>query len=114
MATRRTMQSGDTWPPMKGLASDADGPVDLVIADSLRLLCKSTSHLIELPVTVIDPIEQVGNESFNWQADFEDGDTDVIGVYVCQLEVTWDSDQIETFPNSRAGAPVLVIEQANE
>lgn len=114
MATRRTMQSGDTWPPLKGLASDADGPVDLAAADSLRVLCKSTSHLIELPVTVLDPIEVVGPESFNWQADFVEGDTDVIGTFVVQLEVTWDTDQIETFPNSRAGTPTLVIEQAIE
>lgn len=108
------MQTGDTWPPIKGLASDEDGPVDLTAADSMRLMCKSTSHLIELPVTVIDPIEIIGDEQYNWQADFETGDTEVVGVYVIQLEVTWSADQIETFPNSRGAAPVLAIEQENE
>lgn len=108
------MQSGDTYPPLKGLASDADGPVDLTLADSMRVMAQSTSHLIELPATVIDPIEVDGDEQFNWEADFEVGDTDVVGSFVIQLEVTWEPDEIETFPNSRAAAPRLVIEEAND
>lgn len=118
MATKRTMQHGDTWPPLKGLASDEDGPVDLTLADSMRVMCKSSSHLIELPAAVIVPIEvvnqgQPNEEQYNWQADLVDGDTDVVGNYTVQLEVTWAPDQIETFPNSRAAAPTLAIEQAN-
>lgn len=119
MATKRTMQSGDTWPPLRGLASDEDGPVDLTVAVSMRAMCKSSTHLIELPAEVIDPIEIVNEgepneEQYNWQADLVTGDTDIIGNYVVQLEVTWEAGRIETFPNSRAGAPILAIELAND
>jgi hypothetical protein len=114
MATNRTMQTGDTYPPLKGLASDADGPVDLTSADSMRALMKSLTTLIELPADVIDPIEVDDDESFNWSADWGIGDSDVPGDYLVQLEVTWAAGQIETFPNSHDAAPHLIIEVAND
>jgi hypothetical protein len=114
MATNRTMQSGDTFPPLKGLAADDEGPVDLTLADSMRALLKSNSALIELPATVINPIQVDGAEAFNWEAAWDAGDTDIVGHYLVQLEVTWSPGQIETFPNNQAGAPTVTIERAND
>jgi hypothetical protein len=116
MAFSRIMQSGDTYPPLKGLAADDDGAVDLTLANSMRVLLKSTTALIELSATVIDPIEVDvdDNEQFNWQAPWAVGESDIPGDYLIQLEVTWAAGQIETFPNSHGASPHLIIERAND
>jgi hypothetical protein len=116
----RTMQSGDTWPPLKGLAADEDGPVDLTTADSISVVCKfgagGGATVIAGPVDVIDPPEVDGDETYNWQYEFEDQDTDIPGTYNVRLIVVWDAGatppSIESFPNAQAGSDRLIIEPA--
>lgn len=113
------MQSGDTYPPLRGLAADQNGTVDLTAAASMRALCKGSTHIISLNAVVINPVLVIGSgaaqETYNWIAVFSsEAETSVPDIYVVQLEVTWASGSIETFPNSRAAAPLLIIEQANE
>jgi hypothetical protein len=108
------MPSGDTWPPLKGLAADEDGPVDLPSADTIEVVLKSGNTVITGVADVIDPPEVDGDETYNWEYVWEVGDTDTPGVYRTQLKVTWAVGQVERFPNATANGDSLVIEEAND
>lgn len=106
-----TIKAGDTWPPLQGSAAGAGGPEDLTVADSMVLIIKHSSGtpLLEVTPTAIDPGTNDGN---NWEYQWADTDTDVIGDYSIELEVTWDSGttppHVQTFPNT--GVSTLTIE----
>lgn len=71
-------------------------------ADSIKVIIKHSSGtpIITEDVTVIDPPD---TEGFNWKYDWQDGDTDVLGSYSVELEITWDNTttppQVQTVPN---------------
>jgi hypothetical protein len=99
----------DTWPPLRGVAEDADGLLPLADADSIEVHMKDGGNLIEGPAEVIDPPDADG---FNWRYTWEAGDTDTLGSYDVELEVTWDS--VATPPSVqtvRTGDVVNVIEE---
>lgn len=116
MASERTLHVGDTYPPLRGLASDEAGPVDLSTADALQVRIKSGATLITgTPIAVQPPASDADGREYNWEYDWALGDTANPGDYVVQLKVTWDAaavpPQIETFPNDGGGT--LTIETAN-
>lgn len=90
----------DTWPPLRGLAADEAGALDLASADSVKILMKSGSTLIEGTVDVIDPPD---SEGFNWSYTWGEDDTGTVGDYAVELEIHWDDGatppKIETVPN---------------
>lgn len=100
-----TIKAGDTWPPLRGTAGDSETPVFDLIADaeSMVLIIKHTTGtpLLEVTPTAIDPGT---NDGFNWEYVWQDTDTDVIGDYSVELEITWDSaaipPQVQTVPSS--------------
>jgi hypothetical protein len=98
----------DTWPPIRGAASDDDGLIDLTGADSLKLILKTGTTTIEGTAYPIDPPE----EGFNWSYTWAAGETDIVGTYQGELEVTWDAGtsppRVETIPNH--GTVEVVIE----
>ena len=112
-----TYKRHDTWPPIRGVAADENGNVDLTVADSVKFLAKSGSVLIEGTAEVLDPPESglIDGQSveFNWKYVLADGDLDTAGDYKVELEVTWDSGttppQVETFPS--AGTELLTVEE---
>lgn len=109
-----TIKAGDTWPPLRGSAGpdlDGNNPADLASADSMILIIKHSSGapLLEVTAVAIDPTL---NDGDNWEYELQDGDTDVIGDYKMELEVTWDAastpPKVQTFPN--VGTEILTIE----
>ena len=108
MAT--TVKRHDTWPPLRFAARDENGLLPLEEADSLKLILKSgTTVLLEGDAEAIDPDVYDGfNGQYVWQA----GDTNNVGGYQIELEITWDASttppRVETVPNS--GAEDLNIE----
>jgi hypothetical protein len=95
-----TVAQNDTWPPVRGAASDEDGLMDLTTADWLKFIMKSGAVTVSGTATVIDPPDADG---FNWQYTWAATDTAVIGTYDAELEIHWDDTatppQIETVPN---------------
>lgn len=99
-----TIKQGDTWPPLRGTAaSEADGVVDLFLADSMKVVIKQHGGGVTITATPT-ALNPATNDGFNWKYDWADTDTAVIGEYDVELEVTWDAtttpDQVQTFPNS--------------
>lgn len=99
----RTMKAGDTWPPLRGSAGDDNiAAYDLTLADSLKLVIKHSSGtpLLEVTPVALDPTV---NDGRNWEYQWQDGDTDVIGSYQVELEITWDAlstpPHVQTVPN---------------
>lgn len=95
-----TIAQNDTWPPLRGAASDEDGLLDLTSADWLKFIMKSGAVVVSGTATVIDPPDADG---FNWQYTWHASDTSIIGTYQAELEIHWDDGaspaQIETVPN---------------
>jgi hypothetical protein len=113
----RVMPQGDTWPPLRGLAADEDGPIDFAAADTLEVVIKSTTTPVTVitgAAEVIDPPEVDGDETYNWRYVWDPGDTDTPGTYRPQLKVTWAPGQIERFPNATANGDLLIIEESND
>jgi hypothetical protein len=104
----RTMKVGDTWPPLKGAATDENGLVDLTVATSLQVIIKSPTHEITGVPTVLNPPVQDAEGEWNWQYVWAAGDTANAGDYEVELKVTWQAGQLETFPNT--GSASLTIE----
>lgn len=115
----RTLKVGDTWPPLRGEAQDAQGnPLDLSGALTLELIIKSNTHQIfglggspNLPLAsalwpaVADPD---GVHLWNWEYEIAVADMGVVGIYVVNLKVTWATNEFQTFPND--GGEALIIE----
>jgi hypothetical protein len=97
-----TIKAGDTWPPLRGRAADSDGLLPLIDADSIKIIIKKTGEapIVEAPVEVIAPPDSDG---FNWRYVWQDGDTDELGEFNVEIEITWDNattpPQVQTIPN---------------
>lgn len=107
----RTMKAGDTWPPLRGQASDASGVLDLSTAVSLDVVLTSGTHQITGTATPIQPpiVDEEG--TWNWEYNWADGDTDNPGDYTVELKVVWSlgpPPERQTFPNT--GSETLTIE----
>lgn len=100
----RTLKAGDTWPPLRGTAGDETTPAyDLSGADQLTVIIKHSSGAPLMEVTPV-PIDPVTNNGFNWEYQWQDGDTDVVGTYTTELEIVWDSGttppHVQTVPHA--------------
>jgi hypothetical protein len=101
-----TIKRGDTWPPLRGLASDEDGPINMTTADSVTLLAKSGATLISGTVV---PLAAPDGDGFNWSYTWGAADTNIVGEYSVELEIDWGGGQYETIPND--GVETLTIIQ---
>lgn len=99
----RTFKAHDLFPPLEATLSDENGPIDLSTATSVKLLMKSGSTNVTGRCTVVDAAN--GRVRYDWIR----GDTDTIGTYQVEFEITWPTALPETVPNT--GYNEIVIEQ---
>ena len=86
------MKRGDTAPFFRGQCTDNGVPVDLTGAAAKLVIRKPSGALISTNATV-----EVGTQGWvrrSWSA----GDTDEIGDYKIEVEVTWTDGTKQTFP----------------
>lgn len=100
-----TWKQHDTWPPLRGKASDENGLMDLSEATSLKFLAKSGTKLIEGAAVAIQPPDSDG---YNWKYVWAAEDLSVVGEYKAELEITWEPGKVQTVPNK--GTESLVVE----
>jgi hypothetical protein len=96
------MFAGDTYPAMRGEASDETGVLDLSTAVALEFMADSSAGTIHGTATAIHPpiADADGVHQWNWQYAWAAGDTANVGTYEVYLKVTWSSGppaEVETF-----------------
>jgi hypothetical protein len=103
-----TLAQNDTWPPLRGRATDEDGAIDMTSADWLKFIMRHQNGTPTIAGTaiVIDPEDADG---MNWQYTWGATDLATVGEYDAELEIHWDDGatppQIETVPND---APLTI------
>jgi hypothetical protein len=92
------IKQNDTSPNLDATLKDAsDNAIDLAGA-SLRFHMRkigATSAKVDAAATIID--EDTGQVRYTWSA----GDTDTIGSFEAEFEVTYGDGSVETFPNNK-------------
>lgn len=105
-----TLKQNDTYPYLRGKALDEEGTMDLTEADSIKVILKSGATVIEGEVEVLesDP------EGYTWQYKWAEGDTEVLGEYKAEIEITWDAEgkKVQTIPNGTYATVEIVDDLA--
>ena len=103
-----SIRQNDTSPSLQALLKDADrNPIDLTGA-SVRFHMKAVGGEVKVdqPMTVVD--QDNGVVQYDWVT----GDTDTVGTYNVEFEVTYSDGAIETFPN-KGNLAVNVTKELN-
>ena len=90
-----SIRKNDTSPSLQALLKDADSnPIDLTGAN-VRFHMKAIGGAIKVDaaMTIVD--QNNGTVRYDWNT----GDTDTVGTYEVEFEVTYSDGAIETFPN---------------
>lgn len=107
MAISRTMKRGDTYPPLKGWATDETGAMPLASAVSMKVLLQCAPTLITGSAIATVSTDSSG-ATWNWAHVWASGETNAAGTWVVELEIDWGSGQVQTVPNT--GHDQVVIE----
>jgi hypothetical protein len=109
---------GDTYPPIRGAATDEKGLLALAAADELVFVAVSGKDVIEGEAEAIDPPEGVGDPSsalgFNWRYKLAAGDTAAAGSYAPWLKVVLDAGSTPPEIFWVNGGDQIVIQAAPE
>lgn len=92
------VKQNDTAPSIRATLKDGDDDVIDLTGATVRFHMRTiggTTAKVDSAVTVISPATS-GIVQYDWVAD----DTDTIGTYQAEFEVTYSDSRIETFPNN--------------
>ena len=90
------IKQNDTSPSLQAALKDAQlVPVDITAA-TVKLHMKSLDGVVKIneTMTITDALN--GVVQYDWQA----GDTDTVGTYYVEFQVTYADASVETFPNN--------------
>ena len=102
----RTMKRHDTADPITGTASDANGPVDLTVFETVTYQAKQdgsgTTPLFEGPAIVVQ--EETSNvaDKGKWRYEQTDEDVSLSGGYKSELECVLPNGKKVHFPSAPA------------
>jgi hypothetical protein len=103
-----TIKQNDTSPSIQAnLADSNSNPIDLSGA-SVILHMSSVSGVSKVASTMIISDAANGVVQYDWVT----GDTDTVGIYYVEFQVTYDNGAIETFPNN-GNIAVSVVRELN-
>jgi hypothetical protein len=103
-----SIKQNDTSPSLQATLKDAAlNPIDLTSA-TVRFHMKSVDGTLKVDevMTIVD--DSGGVVQYDWQS----GDTDTVGTYYVEFEVTYADASIETFPNNGSKV-VSVVRELN-
>ncbi len=96
------IKKGDRLPAIKATLEGPDGKaVDLTDAASFRFLMEGLTP----GTALLDSGPTAGRLVYFWEA----GETDTIGAFKAEFEVTWNDGRVQTFPNSDEDRIEVVI-----
>lgn len=90
------VKQNDTSPAMQATLQDADGNAINVTGASVRFHMRavgSTQTVVDAAATIVTALS--GIVKYEWDA----ADTDTVGSYQAEFEVTYADASVETFPN---------------
>ena len=103
-----SIKQNDTSPALQATLKDvALAPIDLTSA-TVRFHMKSVDNILKIDEVMTVVSEANGVVQYNWQA----GDTDTVGTYYVEFEVTYADLAVETFPNN-GNKVITVVKELN-
>jgi hypothetical protein len=103
-----SIKQNDTSPALQATLKDAAlVPIDLTGA-TVMFHMKSVDGTIKVDEAMTITNNEGGVVQYNWQA----GDTDTVGTYYVEFEVTYADASVETFPNN-GNKVVTVVRELN-
>lgn len=103
-----SIKQNDTSPSLQATLKDAaQDPINLTGA-TVRFHMKSVDGTLKIdqPMTVVTPL--AGLVQYDWAS----GDTDTVGTYYVEFEVTYNDASVETFPNN-GNKTISVVRELN-
>ena len=103
-----SIKQNDTSPALQATLKDAAlVPIDLTGA-TVMFHMKSVDGTIKVDEAMTITNNEGGVVQYNWQA----GDTDTVGTYYVEFEVTYADLAVETFPNN-GNKVITVVKELN-
>jgi hypothetical protein len=103
-----SIKQNDTSPSLQATLKDASlSPVDLTGA-TVMFHMKSVDGTVKVDQQMTITDDTGGVVQYDWQS----GDTDTVGTYYVEFEVTYADSSIETFPNN-GNKVVSVVKELN-
>jgi hypothetical protein len=103
-----SIKQNDTSPSLQATLKDASlSPVDLTGA-TVMFHMKSVDGTVKVDQQMTITDDTGGVVQYDWQS----GDTDTVGTYYVEFEVTYADASIETFPNN-GNKVVSVVKELN-
>lgn len=103
-----SIKQNDTSPALQATLKDAAlAPIDLTGA-TVRFHMKSVDGTIKVDTAMTITNNEGGVVQYNWEA----GDTDTVGTYYVEFEVTYADLAVETFPNN-GNKVITVVKELN-
>ena len=102
------IKQNDTSPSLQAILKDASGTAISLTGASVRFHMKALDGTVKVDaaMTVTDNLN--GVVQYDWQI----GDTDTVGSYSVEFEVTYSDSTIETFPNNQ-NLTISVVRELN-
>lgn len=103
-----SIKQNDTSPSLQVSLKDASLQPILLTSANVRFHMKSVDGTLKIdaPMTITSAV--TGTCRYDWQA----GDTDTVGTYYVEFEVTYADASVETFPNN-GSKTVKVVRELN-
>lgn len=102
------IKQNDTSPSLLATLKDFDGNTINLTGATVRFHMKDLNGTVKIdqPMTVPNPT--LGMVRYDWVV----GDTDTVGTYYVEFEVTYADNSVETFPNN-GNKTISVVRELN-
>ena len=90
-----TIKQNDTSPSLGATLKDAQSTVVSLVGATVKLHMNSLDGVAKINQTMTVTDAEGGVIQYDWQA----GDTDTVGAYYAEFQVTYVDGSVETFPN---------------
>jgi hypothetical protein len=101
-----TVKQNDTSPSMQATLKNPDLSPVVLTGASVQLHMKPLGGVIKIDAAMFIVDDANGLVQYDWVA----GDTDTVGTYYVEFQVTFVDGSIETFPNNGNAAVTVVKE----
>lgn len=102
------IKQNDTSPSLQATLKDASGTAIALTGASVRFHMKALDGTVKVDAAMAITNASGGVVQYNWQT----GDTNTVGSYSVEFEVTYSDSTIETFPNNQ-NLTICVVRELN-